>query len=33
MISFSLDESKFNNDSEQFKFGAHAARCTGCDIL
>ena len=26
MILLSLDEAKFNNDSEQFEFGAHAAQ-------
>ena len=26
VILISLDEAKFNNDSEQFEFGAYAAR-------
>ena len=32
VILFSFDEVKFNNDSEQFEFGTHAARCMGCEI-
>ena len=33
MILISLGEAKFNNDCEQFEFGAHAARCIGCEIV
>ena len=33
MILISLDEEKFNNDSEQFEFGVCAARYIGCEIV
>ena len=29
----SLDEAKFDNASEQFKFGAHAVHHIGCEIV
>ena len=32
VILFGLDEAKFNNGSEQFEFGAHAACCMGYKI-
>ena len=33
MILISLDEAKFNNDSERFEFGAPAARYIGYEII
>ena len=33
LILISLGETKFNNDSEQFEFSAHAARYIGCEIV
>ena len=33
VILISLGEAKFNNDSEQFEFGARAARYIDCEIV
>ena len=33
VILISLNEAKFNNDSEQLEFGAHAARNIDCEII
>ena len=33
VILISLDAAKFNNDSKQFEFGAHAARHISCEII